>query len=546
MVGLAVPFGASMLVGWRDDRRDWPHIRSPGWGRNTSMSDDQPKNRMDSALYSCFGVLIAVAGLGLLGEAFFEGGVAFVMLGIVAAAALCVLGGWITVTNVRQFRAASRDPAQRRRAMPRTAEFSGHAAEESPTGKHIDITDYVRARLVVERLIPLSWIVVVLVWLLLTLKYTIFASNPGPTSGATLDWCIGGSVLVLPLLARRAQWTDRWGRRAIVCLALMATLLLAPGAPASLIVCALFVSPILRLSDLAAFASSFPDDGFRGAMRKPRSDRVVGAFRRARRGRHTRVLACAVLVAGAAGAGLILWKWPYAWRWSAIVGGVVVFGFIELLKRARRQELATAEEVLRVDRRPPVLYLRSFEDDARAIPRSFFGSIFRPSDRLEEILVRGLARAGPVIAIGNPGEPLPETGASREYHDDEYWEAAVVDRMKQSQLICYVFGRTRAVAWEFEQILSLEKQRRLLIVFPAGHVSARCTRWAAFVENVDGLDIADTFRRFDPSAALVAVLDADETIVAIYSERTNRRDYEIALAYGMSLVQSPRDGEVAR
>ena len=93
----------------------------------------------------------------------------------------------------------------------------------------------------------------------------------------------------------------------------------------------------------------------------------------------------------------------------------------QLLRSGWKYDVVSAEQLLASDPRRPVVYLRSFEADSEIVlrPDGFwkkaatilfdYAVTFSPEQELAEIV----NRVGPVIAIGKPGEPLPELGAAR-------------------------------------------------------------------------------------------------------------------------------------
>jgi hypothetical protein len=105
---------------------------------------------------------------------------------------------------------------------------------------------------------------------------------------------------------------------------------------------------------------------------------------------------------------------------------------------------------------PPVLYLRSFEDDATA-------SAFRGDLTEEENLVRALAHIGPVVAIGKPGEELPLAGASRLYVTDDCWQERVVELVGLARLVVIRTGLSPGLMWELQTVLKLSEPSRVLL-----------------------------------------------------------------------------------
>jgi hypothetical protein len=104
-----------------------------------------------------------------------------------------------------------------------------------------------------------------------------------------------------------------------------------------------------------------------------------------------------------------------------------------------------------------VIYLRSFDQDQKTAKR-------KGSWTEEEYLAQLLTLIGPVIAIGRPGEKLPEVGARRLYVNDDEWQSTVEGLMKSSRLVAIRTGRSSGLRWEFRKCLELLRPEQLLLV----------------------------------------------------------------------------------
>jgi len=140
---------------------------------------------------------------------------------------------------------------------------------------------------------------------------------------------------------------------------------------------------------------------------------------------------------------------------------------VRYFNRGRKFQTITAKELVLKDSRPPVVYLRSFNDDAATA--SAHDADLLPFDVTteEEQLVAALNEIGPVLAIGRPGEELPELGAARFYVRDDEWQAKVKDLIANAQLVVLRSGETEGLMWEVEtavQMLKLRPERLLLLV----------------------------------------------------------------------------------
>jgi hypothetical protein len=133
-----------------------------------------------------------------------------------------------------------------------------------------------------------------------------------------------------------------------------------------------------------------------------------------------------------------------------------------LHRRGARHRAPGGDDAMSIDRRAPVLYLRSFaaEDEVWAE---------------EEALARVLRDAGPFVAIGKPGEELPPIGASRLYSAEAArrgwtWQEIVRDLLGRAALIVVAPGVTEGLTWEVRQCRALVDPLRLIVLVPSRDV----------------------------------------------------------------------------
>lgn len=139
---------------------------------------------------------------------------------------------------------------------------------------------------------------------------------------------------------------------------------------------------------------------------------------------------------------------------------------------ARRQSVPSVDEALARDPRPPVVFLRPFDDDGKQLEgegiwyefRHSMNALFRRSkeQRLEKIL-KGI---GPLVAIGRPGEELAELGAARMYVSDDDWQAVVEDLLGRAAAVVLQAGQSPGLRWEVEKAVSLVPPSRVLLFLP--------------------------------------------------------------------------------
>ncbi len=125
----------------------------------------------------------------------------------------------------------------------------------------------------------------------------------------------------------------------------------------------------------------------------------------------------------------------------------------------RKVRALDAQELMSRDERPPVLYLRSFKDDpttARIVL----------STTEEEQLAMVMREIGPFVAIGRPGEELPELGAARIYVADDEWQETITALMRKAQLVVLRIGQTEGFWWEVQRAVQYVQPEHLLFLVP--------------------------------------------------------------------------------
>lgn len=139
-----------------------------------------------------------------------------------------------------------------------------------------------------------------------------------------------------------------------------------------------------------------------------------------------------------------------------------------------------AEDVLRRDKRAPVLYLRSFADDGHVIPLDpqkavyesvgFRGpfAITKKLETFEEYLTRVFKKLGPVIALSTPNQGLPPAGAARilALGPDNDWQERVKQLIDGSTAVLLIAGGSEGLMWELRQTVERGALSKTWIVFP--------------------------------------------------------------------------------
>ena len=164
---------------------------------------------------------------------------------------------------------------------------------------------------------------------------------------------------------------------------------------------------------------------------------------------------------------------PDSWV-VALVGAALLLyvTVIQVFRRSQQWDALSADEALRRDPRAPVLYLRAFTDDGLMAVRGHhwqdrvFGraagalTLTSPEQELAFIL----QRVGPVVAIGKPGERLPELGAARVYVSHDSWQQTVLEMLERSSLVLARVGASPGVLWELDRVLSLTQRSKVVLL----------------------------------------------------------------------------------
>jgi hypothetical protein len=149
-----------------------------------------------------------------------------------------------------------------------------------------------------------------------------------------------------------------------------------------------------------------------------------------------------------------------------------------LLLRGRKLAARDGAESLALERRPPVVLLRSFADDETVYKPNFLRTGYRQHatfsswmwgftlDTYEERMAHALRPLGPVVAIGDPTDRLSPLGADRLYVGDEPWQEEVLQLIRRAGVVVLQVADTPSLVWECEQVLREVEPSRLLLAIP--------------------------------------------------------------------------------
>jgi uncharacterized RDD family membrane protein YckC len=218
---------------------------------------------------------------------------------------------------------------------------------------------------------------------------------------------------------------------------------------------------------------------------------------------------------------------------AILFSGVGTMGW----KTGKKLLIPTLEDKLKKDTRPPVLYLRSFIHDKKASKSPQDGTFIKlmpnvlPQNLLseEEQIEQVMSNYGPFIAIGKPGEKLPQLGASRKYTSDGEWKTIVSDFINKAQLIILRVGNSDGFWWEVNKVLESAKQN-IVFLLPL-----KFEDYAEFKTKIDRLLPRPLPEAYHPSSQSeqsfggVLWFDLDGTpYIELSKDRLNKVNYNIS------------------
>jgi hypothetical protein len=203
----------------------------------------------------------------------------------------------------------------------------------------------------------------------------------------------------------------------------------------------------------------------------------------------------------------------------------------------KRKSALSGTAVRQIDRRPPVLLLRSFDDDTmiirRGARRSRSTDLHRKGMTFERVVQDHLAPFGPFIAIGRPEEPLSPLGAARDYVPDTTWQNEVQQRIHDAAVVVLVIGTSQGLVWELSRLRDLGQLHKLILVFPPADDVV--DRWHTLLGRTRAVETSILPDEVRPEQTL-ALIYADDLTPIIIEGKRDERSYETALRLGGMLA----------
>ena len=225
-----------------------------------------------------------------------------------------------------------------------------------------------------------------------------------------------------------------------------------------------------------------------------------------------------------------------------IIGVWLIRSAARNLRTAQKIAAINAEEALKLDKRAPVLFLRSFKDDSavKIIPRYADKrntvELINPNIAFDESIVAQLEQVGPVVAVGKPGEALPPLGALRMYLADDAWQARVLQLMQDSRLIVLLLGETLGLQWEISQIFKLGYAHKSVFYMPPVPLAEKQKRWQ-ILHNYFTTHLDLSIPKQIPTHLLAFIPNFAHQVILIENEREDERAYEVATEVAVAVIE---------
>jgi hypothetical protein len=189
------------------------------------------------------------------------------------------------------------------------------------------------------------------------------------------------------------------------------------------------------------------------------------------------------------------------------------------------------------DSRPPVVFLRAFDQDAEKLkaqskdPLVKFPAGCGEAHTLDELLLENASVYGPVIAIGDPRDPTPPLGAARIFvpGGGNEWQHVVTSLLGASSAVVMCPSTSEGVKWELDLIS--DAIGRLKVIYLANPLLTTEQTHALFQRLAPAGEFPALKKKQVPVAAF---LDAHRNwIVLTTSKPPCVQTYTVALNYAL-------------
>lgn len=262
------------------------------------------------------------------------------------------------------------------------------------------------------------------------------------------------------------------------------------------------------------------------------------------------LLGAIVFIFGAA-LGSILWDF---WAEAGAEGNssqllqlstLVEIGGALLVLKGRAYFVPKAEAVLAIDKRTPIVYLRSFTDEAVDTVHWTANSAF--VDRSFEMkLARYFLPFGPFLAIGSPRDALPKLGALRLMRSDAEWQGEVMTLMERSQLLVASVGTSKWIKWELAESLRRGFENKSLFIFPLTMHRGRRAKQKQAAQHEERINTlkalyspseSPDYKTLRPKEFLLVQVGAQAQTILLTTHKPGSNSLVLAVVIGHYLLQ---------
>jgi len=216
---------------------------------------------------------------------------------------------------------------------------------------------------------------------------------------------------------------------------------------------------------------------------------------------------------------------------------------------ARSQFQPSAEKLLEIDKRSPVLFLRSFRDDEEYKNYLNADSSFVDYS-LESRIADHFFQSGPFIAVGAPKGQHIAIGAARATLADAEWQGKVVEWMDSALLIVVLAGITSWIEWELKKVIERGHAHKLILCFPQSKPNwfAKDKRFRTLKTEVNARFEAvkaafvgtqweaSLCQLVDPLRIRSIIFEENGRVTAVTARSRNRNTYHLAVLIGHFLI----------
>lgn len=181
----------------------------------------------------------------------------------------------------------------------------------------------------------------------------------------------------------------------------------------------------------------------------------------------------------------------------------------------------------------PILFLRGFNDDRFDFKRPKWQLPLRWFDlwafrrNADEALVDEVAKFGPVVALGRPGEAARPFGALRHYSSDEVWKETILETARNARMIVLAAGDSPGLQWEIKMLGDEKLLPRTVLLFDPD--PARDESNLRTLERFVGTDVARARAGELAGKRLIALLPSIDGPMLLIAPKAIAAAYVVAL-----------------